>query len=65
MENPKFLKEKYNLHVSPEVERSAKRTEKRTGEKVSQNPEVRIQNYIDRLERLALDPNKEQKRKIF
>lgn len=65
MENPKFLKEKYNLHTSPEVEKAVKRTEKRTGEKLPQNPEVRIQNYLDRLEHLALDPQKEQQRKMF
>src|SRR3989344_1759956 len=62
MENPKFLKEKYNLHTSPEVEKATKRTQKRTGEKVPQDPETRIQNYLDRLERLALDPNKEQQK---
>ena len=60
MENPNFLKEKYNLHNAPEVESSAERTETRTKEKVSQKPEARIQNYLDRLERLALDPEKEQ-----
>lgn len=60
-----FLKEKYGLHKSPEVEKAAKRTEQRTGEKVPQNPEARIQNYLDRLERLALDPEKKQKREMF
>ena len=65
MENPKFLKEKYNLHNAPEVESAAKKTRKRTGEKVPQNPEERIQNYLNRLERLALDPDKEQKRKML
>ena len=65
MENSKFLKEKYNLHASPEVEKAAERAQKRTGEKVSQDPEARIQNYLNRLERLALDPDKEQKKKMF
>ncbi len=66
MENSEFLKEKYGtLHTSEEVESAAKRTEKRTGEKVSQKPAARIQNYLDRLERLALDPNKEQPKKMF
>ncbi len=65
MENPDFLKEKYGLHKSPEVERAAERTEQRTGEKVPQNPDARIQNYLDRLERLALDPEKKQERKMF
>ena len=47
-ENPNFLKKKYDLHNAPETEVAAKRTEKRTGEKVSQNPEAQIQNYLDR-----------------
>jgi len=65
MENPKFLKQKYNLHNAPEVERTARRVEQRTGEKVPQNPENRIQNYLDRLEKLILDPDKKQQRKPF
>jgi len=48
MKNPNFLKSKYNLHNALEVESAAKRTEKRTGEKVPQNPEKLIQNYLDR-----------------
>ena len=64
MENPGFLKEKYGLHNAPEVASAAKRTEARTGEKVPQDPTERIQNYLDRLERLVLDPEKEQKRKM-
>ncbi len=64
-ENPEFLKGKYNLHNSPEVAVAARRTEARTGEKVPQNPTDRIQNYLDRLERLALDPEKKQKRKMM
>lgn len=65
MENPNFLKNKYNLHNASEVEKAAERTEKRTGEKVPQDPEACIQNYLDRLERLVFDPDKEQKRKMF
>jgi len=65
MENPDFLKKKYDLHNAPEVEAAAKRTEARTGEKVPQNPEARIQNYLDRLERLAIDSEKKQERKMF
>src|SRR3990167_6830060 len=60
-----FLKEKYGLHKSSEVEKAAERTKQRTGEKVPQNPDARIQNYLDRLERLALDPEKKQERKMF
>src|SRR3989344_3404441 len=48
MENPDFLKQKYDLHNAPEVEAAAKRAEKRVGEKVSQSPVARIQNYLDR-----------------
>lgn len=65
MENPEFLKQKYDLHNAEEVEAAAQRTERQTGERVPQDPETRVQNYLDRLERLALDPNKEQKRKMF
>ena len=57
-----FLKERYGLHKSPEVEKAAKRTERRTEEEVQQNPDARIQNYLDRLKRLALDPKKKQPR---
>lgn len=52
MENPNFLKNKYNLHNAPEVEKAAKRTEARTGEKVPQDPESRIQNYLDRFKEI-------------
>ncbi|MFC1612260.1 hypothetical protein ACFL29_00195 [Patescibacteria group bacterium] len=48
LENPKFLKEKFNLHKTPEVEQAAKRTKARTGEKVPQKPEAQIQNYLNR-----------------
>lgn len=55
MENKDFLKKKYNnLHKSPEVESAAQRTEKRTGEKVPQNPEKKIQNYLDRFVEFSL-----------
>ncbi len=64
MENG-FLKDKYNLHNAPEVESATERAEARTGEKVPNNPDVRIQNYLDRLERLALDPEKKQERIMF
>ncbi len=63
MENFDFLKKKYDLHNAPEVEASAERTEERTGEKVPNDPEAKIKNYLDRLEKLVLDPNKEQPKK--
>ena len=53
------------MHKSPEVEKTAERTRQHTGEKVPQSPDARIQNYLDRLERLALDPEKKQERKMF
>ena len=65
MKENDFLKEKYNLHNAPEAKKAAERTESRIGEKIPQDPDIRIQNYLDRLERLALDPNKEQEKKPF
>ena len=65
MENPNFLKQKYNLHNAPEVKKSAEHTEFMTGEKVTQNPADQIQNYLDRLESLMLDPEKKQSRKMI
>lgn len=43
-----LLKNKYSLHNSPEVDRAAERTFLRTGEKVTQDPLSRIQNYLTR-----------------
>lgn len=43
-----FLKEKYDLHNSPEVAAAAKRTQVRTGESVPNNPAARIENYLHR-----------------
>jgi len=48
-----LLKKKYDLHKSPEVESAARRTRTRTGEKVPQDPLVRIQNYLDRLDNIV------------
>lgn len=52
MENPNFLKQKYDLHNADEVKSATKRTEKRTGEKVPQNPADQIQNYLDRFKEI-------------
>jgi len=72
MENPNFLKQKYNLHNTSETELSVKRTEKRSrlrsasasqaGERVPQNPEARIQNYLDRFKEIIEreDPNERE-----
>ena len=53
MENPNFLKNKYNLHNAPEVEKAAKRTEIRKGEQVKQSPADLIQNYLDRFKKIV------------
>jgi len=62
MENPNFLKQKYDLHNAPEVEAAAKRAEIKTGEKVSQKPVERIQNYLDRFKEITerQDPSKRE-----
>ena len=61
MENPNFLKIKYNLHNTPEVESAARRTEVREDEKLSQNPAERIQNYLDRLKVIFEEENPEKR----
>lgn len=63
MENPNFLKKKYDLHKSPEVESAADRTEKSRDEKVPQKPEARIQNYLDRFKEIIDrdDPHKRER----
>ncbi len=54
-----FLEQKYSdLHKSKPVEKAVKQT----GEKIYQKNE-KIEAYLDRLEKLILDPKKEQKRK--
>ena len=47
-----FLKQKYGLHKSPEVESTARRTKSFTGHEVSSDPEARIQNYLDRFKQI-------------
>lgn len=55
-----FLKQKYNLHNAPEVKKATQRTEGRTGERVPQNPNSQIQNYLDRFTEILdrKDPEK-------
>lgn len=62
MENPNFLKQKYDLHNAPEVEAAAKRAEIRTDEKVPKNPAGRIQNYLNRFKEITdrQDPDKRE-----
>ncbi len=60
--NPFFLKKKYgDLHVSEEVAQTTHRTETRTGEKVSQDPSARIQNYLDRFKEIVDRKNPEER----
>lgn len=58
---PQFLKEKYQMHTAPEVEAAAKRKEIRTNEKVSQDPEARLQNYLDRLSEITGRPDEKER----
>jgi len=60
---PEFLKEKYDLHNSDEVESAKERTEFRTGEQIPQNPDLLIQNYLDRFKEITDrdDPDKRQR----
>jgi len=62
-ENPLFLKKKYDLHASAEVASAAQRTEKRQKMEASfsQNPEIRIQNYLDRFQELLNRENLEDR----
>ncbi|MCL4415301.1 MAG: hypothetical protein M1450_01945 [Patescibacteria group bacterium] len=48
-----LLKNKYDLHKQPEVDAAARRTLAHTGEKVPQDPMVRIQNYLDRFHEIT------------
>lgn len=61
MEKSNFLEQKYNLHNTPEAKSAAKRTEKRTGEKVPQNPDDRIQNYLNRFKEILEREKPEEK----
>lgn len=62
-----FLKEKYELQKSPEVERAAKRIEKRTGKKFplgsAEDAKARIRNYLDRFKEITdrKDPDKRER----
>ena len=47
------------LQTSPEVNKAVKRQERRTGERVPNDPSNRIEAYMDRLENIFLNPDKE------
>src|SRR3989344_3263293 len=59
-EGPKFLKQKYDLHNSPEVDQAARRTHARTERVVQPDPLARIQNYLGRFTEITdrKDPNR-------
>ena len=59
MENPEFLKKKYDLHNSPEVESAARKTERQSEEKLPNDAALRIQNYLDRLKSIINPPKLE------
>lgn len=60
--NPSFLKKIYqNLGASEEAARIAERTKVKTGERVPEKPEARIQNYLDYI-RESLDPKDPHRR---
>ncbi|KKQ17891.1 MAG: hypothetical protein US31_C0014G0027 [Berkelbacteria bacterium GW2011_GWA1_36_9] len=62
---PDFLKQKYDLHNSPEVESAAKRTERRTGETLPQDTDSRIQNYLDRFKEITDRKNPEERERLL
>lgn len=62
---PEFLKQKYDLHNSPEVESAAKRTEIRTGENLPHDAETQIQNYIDRLKEITERENLDERERLM
>lgn len=62
--------EKHPLHIknpelqtSSEVNRAVLREERHTGEKIPNDPAERIEAYLKRLEKLILNPKKDQKKK--
>lgn len=62
---PKFLPEKYPDLAGSKAVDSAVRKSVREGKPGPKTKEDRIEAYLDRLERLALDPEKKQKRKML
>jgi len=62
MEGPKFLKRRFDLHKSAEVAAAAKRTKLKDGEKVSQKPEVQIQNYLNRFKKIIEREDEDEKK---
>lgn len=51
------------LQTSTEVDRAVVRKERHTDKKIPNDPADRIESYMDRLEKLILDPENQQKKK--
>lgn len=62
---PEFLKQKYDLHNSPEVESAARRTEIRSGESLPHDAETQIQNYIDRVKEITERENHDERDRLM
>ncbi len=62
--HPLHLKDP-KLHTSREVISATEQHDRQTGDKTLNDPSERIERYLDRLERLILDPDKEQGKKMF
>ena len=67
-----FLKKRFDLHNSEEAKRAKIQTERLTGETLSHKPEVVIDNYLERFERIfnpedkrAKERNRETMKRIF
>ncbi len=63
--------EKHPLHLknpelqkSPEVERAVKRQEKKQHQKIPNDPTVRLETYVNRLENIFLHPNENTRRRL-
>ncbi len=63
MKNPNFLKRKYDLHNSDEVEKAAQFAEKQTGTGISRQPLERIQNYLNRFNEILERTDKHKKQR--
>ncbi|MFH0779307.1 MAG: hypothetical protein V1928_00435 [Parcubacteria group bacterium] len=64
-EHSDFLKKKYDLHNAPETRRAVKAAQNLSGERIPQSPDAQIEAYLGRLEKLVLDPEKKQSRKMM
>jgi hypothetical protein len=56
-----LLKNKYNLHASPEVKAAARRTRARSGERIPQDPSSQINNYLNRFQEILDRPDQHRR----